>query len=156
MPTVPAVPAPDVEAVMASMGAGNGDGSPEGAPIPAELASLISTSVHGSPAGAVEPTPPGQVPLDPRVNTSTNRASAMRLNRYMESAEGARFPHMQKLFQGDSADAFNLKGVFQGIFKGYEFTHRHIILYIHLGVFVCKICTYGYQIMCILIVTLYM
>ena len=97
---VPNQPAPEsVDALVASVRSGQSEGQMPA--IPDDLAAMVAAAppqTSQQPAAAV----PGQTPLDPRVNTSTNRAASMRLNRFMESAEGQKFPHMLKLFNSNS------------------------------------------------------
>lgn len=66
--------------------------------IPEDMAQLIMCGQSGVPQASA-PEPP-QLELDPSINTSTHRQSAMRLKRFMESEEGAKFPHMSKLWEG--------------------------------------------------------
>ena len=73
----------------------------------------VMAGLAAAPAGALAPaahetTDQGQRTLQPGevINTSTNRAAAMRLRRLMENTtEAARFPHMQKLWQGSRDEA---------------------------------------------------
>ena len=84
-----------------SVGTGSAAAMPA---LPPDLTSLIATSQAAQPA-AVPGGPGGPGPaLDPMVNTSTHRSAHMRLTRFMESPEGAKFPHMQKLWSGNRDD----------------------------------------------------
>ena len=99
-PAVPAGASPDPLAELAANLGGGG----AGVAIPAELNAMILAAPAPTPTGAPAPGAQG-TPLDPSVNTTTNRAAAMRLNRFMESAEASKFPHMQKLFTGTRDEA---------------------------------------------------
>jgi hypothetical protein len=97
-PSLAAAPPDPLAALATSLGGGGGD-----VVLPGELSAMILAAPTAPPASA--PSAPGQAPLDPSVNTANHRASAMRLNRFMESAEASKFPHMQKLFTGTRDEA---------------------------------------------------
>ena len=100
-------PAPDVADAMLAAIQSQGSAAQTGEMVlPGDILAALGTGATGTPGTPPPAAPPmpGQVPLDPKVNTSTNRAASMRLNRFMESAEGEKFPHMQKLFNGNSQD----------------------------------------------------
>ena len=96
-----------VNAVLGQLGmSGAGaSGSADGAlQLPEDLRALILQS-QGTPQQAeTTPDASGANQLDPSVSTATHRPSAMRLARFMESPEGAKFPHMQKMFNGTRDD----------------------------------------------------
>eukprot|EP00435_Cladocopium_sp_Y103_P035192 s696_g9.t1 len=97
--------ASSVEALMASVGSQSEGQMPA---IPDDLAAMILATPPAAPEqDQQQQTAPGQRPLDPKINTSTNRAASMRLNRFMESSEGQKFPHMLKLFNSNSDEPYS-------------------------------------------------
>ena len=105
-PPAPAPPASADDAAdpLASLAANLGAGH-DGVEMPGDLGLLILNGCNASKSpDAPAPDAAGQAPLDPKVNTSTNRPAAMRLNRFMESSDANKFPHMQKLFNGTKED----------------------------------------------------
>ena len=107
-PSVAAAPPDPLAALATSLRGGGGD-----VVLPGELSAMILAAPTAPPASA--PSAPGQAPLDPLVNTTSHRASSMRLNRFMESAEASKFPHMQKLFHGTRDEACIALNCFENI-----------------------------------------
>ena len=114
-PTAPAAPTAmteddKVKAVLGQLGMPGAGASGSAAPaagglLPDDLRALI-LAAQGTPQQN-QPAPDAGAeanPIDPNVTTATHRASAMRLSRFMESEEGAKFPHMQKMFSGTRED----------------------------------------------------
>ena len=114
-PTAPAAPTAmteddKVKAVLGQLGMPGAGASGSAAPaagglLPDDLRALI-LAAQGTPQQN-QPAPDACAeanPIDPNVTTATHRASAMRLSRFMESEEGAKFPHMQKMFSGTRED----------------------------------------------------
>eukprot|EP00913_Durusdinium_trenchii_P034604 g32374.t1 len=69
---------------------------------------LVGLIKETSSNGAREAAPATQAPSSngsaETINFSTHRVAGMRMNRFMESAEGAKYPHMLKLFRGSNAE----------------------------------------------------
>lgn len=71
--------------------------------LPADIRQMIAQG-PSMPAAPSAPAPAAaNADADERVNTSTHRNEAMRLNRFMQSPAAADFPHMSQLFNGSSA-----------------------------------------------------
>ena len=92
------------QSVPSPNGLGQGSGSPN-VSISNDLRNLVRNSGgFGQMVAASAPAAIGgtaaPAPLDQAVNTSSHRKEAMRLNRFMESPDAQRFPHMLRLFQG--------------------------------------------------------
>lgn len=104
----PALPGPvagpseaELTAMLQGMGAGT-DGAGTSM-LPQELLTALQAAPGQSAVAPTAEAPAGQAPLDPTVNSSSHKNSAMRLKRFMET-EGDNFPHMQKLFSGSKEE----------------------------------------------------
>ena len=82
------------------------DGEPLGeGDLDADLAALInSTSSPAGHAPGAPEAPQAQQESGEAITFTTHRVEGMRMNRFMESAEGAKYPHMMKLFKGTNAE----------------------------------------------------
>ena len=94
--TVPLLPTPPAEKeVTNEINEGPGQGQ---LVLPQALVASIQQGQQAAPAAGSE-SKGKEIPI----NTSTCRNAAMRLRRFMESPDAAKFPHMSQLFQGSKA-----------------------------------------------------
>lgn len=98
LPNQPVVPSSSI-AGLAGAHAGQAGGPMRFDQLPDDIRQMIAM---GPRTLAAAPSAPAAEEPQERINTSTHRTEAMRLNRFMQSPAAAEFPHMSTLFNGSN------------------------------------------------------